>query len=63
LGADVTPHTLRHTAITWMLQAGVPIWEVSAFAGMTVKMIEDTYGHATVANKRRAAKALERPAP
>jgi integrase len=58
----VTPHTLRHTAITWALQAGVPIWEVSVWAGMTVKLIEDTYGHATVNSKRGVAKALERRA-
>jgi integrase len=57
---DVTPHTMRHTVITWMLQRGVPIWEVATFAGMTVKLIEDTYGHATVNSKRRAARVLER---
>ena len=27
LGKDVTPHTLRHTCTTWLLQAGVPMWE------------------------------------
>jgi integrase len=60
LSDDVTPHTLRHTAITWMLQADVPIWDVANFTGMTVAMVEGTYGHATVNSKRRAAKALER---
>ncbi len=53
---------MRHTVITWMLQAEVPIWEVAVFAGMTVELIEDTYGHATVTSKRRAAKVLERQA-
>jgi integrase len=57
---DVTPHTLRHTVITWMLSAEVPIWKVAMFAGMTVKLIEDTYGHATAGSKRRAASVLER---
>jgi integrase len=56
--ADVTPHTLRHTVVTRTLHNGVPIWE--AFAGMTVKMIEAVYGHATAGSKRGAAKALER---
>ena len=23
---DVTPHTLRHTAATWLMQAGVDMW-------------------------------------
>jgi integrase len=26
LGEDVTPHTLRHTAATWLMQAGVDKW-------------------------------------
>jgi integrase len=60
---DVTPHTLRHTVITWMLQARVPIWEVAEFAGMTVKLIQETYGRATVEFRRPAAKALERRMP
>jgi integrase len=37
---DVTPHTLRHTAATWMCQAGFPLWEVAGFLGhknMTVR--------------------------
>jgi hypothetical protein len=36
---DVTPHTSRHTAVTRMLQAEVPIWEAAVFASMTVKLI------------------------
>lgn len=45
LGEDVTPHILRHTCITWMLQRGVPIWEVAGFVGASEKVIRDTYGH------------------
>lgn len=45
LGDDVTPHTLRHTAVCWQLQAGVPAWEVAGWAGMTVEMIDRVYGH------------------
>jgi integrase len=62
LSDDVTPHTMRHSVITWLLQRGVPIWEVASFAGMTVPLIESTYGHATAGSKRPAAMALERPA-
>jgi integrase len=29
LGADVTPHILRHTCATWLMQAGVPLWEAA----------------------------------
>lgn len=45
LGKDITPHTLKHTCITWMLQAGVPIWEVAGFASTSPKLIEKRYGH------------------
>jgi integrase len=45
LGDDVTPHTLKHTSITWMLQRGVPIRQVAGFVGTTEKVIEKHYGH------------------
>jgi integrase len=45
LGDDVTPHVLKHTCITWLLQNRVPIWEVAGFVGTSEKVIRDTYGH------------------
>lgn len=45
LGADVTPHVLRHTASTWRLHDGWSIWDVAGFAGATTDVIERTYGH------------------
>ncbi len=45
LGEDVTPHIMKHTCITWMLQRGIPIWEVSGFTGTSEKVIRETYGH------------------
>lgn len=45
LGPDVTPHTLRHTAATWLMQAGVDIFEAAGFLGMSAKTLEDVYGH------------------
>ncbi|MGD0108994.1 MAG: site-specific integrase [Rhodopila sp.] len=56
--ADVTPHVLRHTAVTWMLQAGVSIWEAAGMAGMTAEMVERVYGHAHPDYMVNAAKAL-----
>jgi integrase len=45
LGDDVTPHVLRHTAATWLMQAGTDIWEAAGYLGMTVEMLSQRYGH------------------
>ena len=39
LGPDVTPHTLRHTAITWQAQLGVPPHEICGFFGITSRSV------------------------
>jgi len=54
LGPDVTPHVLRHTAATWLMQAGVDIWEAAGFVGMTVEMLSQRYGHHHPAHLERA---------
>jgi len=41
----VTPHTLRHTAATWLMQRGTPIWETAGYLSMSEKMLRDVYGH------------------
>ena len=45
LGPEVTPHTLRHTAITWQAQLGVPPHEICGFFGITLEVFERVYGH------------------
>jgi integrase len=45
LGSDVTPHVLRHTAATWLMQAGTDPWEAAGFLGMTVETLMNRYGH------------------
>ena len=40
LGADVTPHILRHTCATWLMQKGVNLWDAAGFLGMTVQQLE-----------------------
>jgi integrase len=42
---DVTPHTLRHTAATWLMQRGTPLWEASGFLAMSEKMLQEVYAH------------------
>ena len=41
----VSPHTLRHTAITWAMQDGVKLWAAAGYFGVTVEMLEKVYGH------------------
>ena len=53
----VTPHTLRHTATTWLLQAGVPTWEVAGYVGMSEEVVRDVYGHHHPDHMLRAASA------
>ena len=45
LGNDVTPHVLRHTAATWLMQAGTDVWEAAGYLGMTIDMLSQRYGH------------------
>jgi integrase len=42
---QVTPHTLRHTCVTWLLQRGIDPWKVAGFVGMTIATLQATYGH------------------
>ena len=54
----ITPHTLRHTAATWLMQKGVPVWEAAGFLGMSPAMVEQTYGHHHPAHMRSAVEAI-----
>jgi integrase len=56
---DVTPHTLRHTAITWLVQKGVSLWEVSGYVGVSTDTIERVYGHHAPDYLENARKAME----
>jgi integrase len=39
----VTPHTLKHTAITWAMHGGAKLADAAGFFGTSVKTLEDTY--------------------
>jgi integrase len=49
------PHVLRHTRATWMVQKGVVPWQAAGFLGMTVRVLEETYGHHSPDYQREAA--------
>jgi integrase len=58
LSGKVTPHTLRHTAATWLMQRGVPIWEAAGFLGMSAETLQNHYGHHHPDFMHGAAKAI-----
>jgi integrase len=58
LSEKVTPHTLRHTAATWLMQRGVPIWEAAGFLGMSPEVLQQVYGHHHPDYLRSAAAAI-----
>jgi len=58
LSGRITPHTLRHTAATWLMQRGVPIWQAAGFLGMSAQILERTYGHHHPDYMRGAAEAI-----
>jgi integrase len=58
LSSKITPHILRHTCATWLMQNGVDLWDAAGFLGMTVKQLEETYGHHHPDFQREAAEAL-----
>jgi integrase len=59
--AGVSPHTLRHTCATWLMQAGVNKWEAAGFLGMTFETLERVYGHHHPDHLRSAAEAFSCP--
>jgi integrase len=58
--SDVSPHVLRHTAITWAMQGGADTYDASDFFGVTRELIERTYGHHHPDHQKGVADALTR---
>lgn len=60
LGKDVIPHALRHTGVTWGMQAGMDLWDASGYFGMTTQVLTDVYGHHHPDHLREAAAKMGR---
>lgn len=54
----VTPHVLRHTSATWLMQKGVSIWDASGFLCMSAETLQRVYGHHHPDFQRNAADAF-----
>lgn len=56
----VTPHTMKHTAITWAMRSGVPLADAAAYFGTTVRTLEENYLHLHPEFQRATARAMAR---
>jgi integrase len=56
----VTPHCLRHTAATWLMQSGVNITMASAYLSMSEATLRRVYWHHHPDYMREAAEAIGR---
>lgn len=43
--AQLNRHSFKHTCVTWLLQAGVPIEDVSIYVSTDVQTLRKTYSH------------------
>lgn len=57
---DVTPHTLRHTAITWAMQRGAKLADAVSFFGVSAPTLESVYWHHHPDHQKSALDAMER---
>jgi hypothetical protein len=62
LSDDVTPHVLKHTAVTWSIQAGTSAEEAASFFATTVETIQRHYWHHSPDYQRDTAKRIGRGA-
>lgn len=58
----VTPHTLRHSCATWLMQRGTSLWEAAGYLGMSVETLERVYGHHHADHQKQASENIVRKA-
>jgi integrase len=62
LGPEVTPHVLKHSSTTWLLRAGVDLWDVAALTSTSMKTLEAVYGHHHPEFQKAASSAFRKRA-
>lgn len=59
LGDDVVPYTLRHSAGTWLAQAGVDLWVVGGWLGHSQQRTTELYAHHSPHHMAAARKVMD----
>jgi integrase len=54
----VTPHTLKHTFITWGLRSGATVWDMAGLTATSVETISKVYGHHVQADLQRTVNRI-----
>lgn len=54
------PHITRHTAATWLMQAGVDQFEAAGYLGMNPETLWETYGHHSPLFQEKASRSDSR---
>lgn len=57
---DVTPHTLKHTAVTWFFQSGGSLEDAVDFFDTTADTLLMVYRQHSVDHQSRAADTMDR---
>ncbi len=57
--AHVTPHILKHTAVSWALRVA-SLWTVSGMTATSVRTLQNVYGKHLVEDQRAAVEAMTR---
>jgi integrase len=55
---DVSPHTLKHTAATWLMQSGKDPFKISDFLATSVPTLLKHYGHHNPEHQSEIAEAI-----
>jgi len=59
-GRKIVPHSLRHSAASWLMQNGSSVFETARYLGMSEAMVERTYAHASPEYLKGAADRITR---
>lgn len=60
LPPTITPHALRHTAATWLMQNSVSQFDAAGFLGMSPQTLDRVYAHQDQRHLRHVADAIAR---